>query len=40
MSAYMYDEPDYEELNKEMKDIDVDDLIDDELYEDDDSGKF
>jgi hypothetical protein len=37
MSAY--DEPDYEELNEEMEYIDVDDLIDEELYEDDDSGK-
>ena len=34
-----YNEPDYDELNEEMEDIDFDDLIDEELYEDDDSGK-
>jgi hypothetical protein len=35
MSAY--NEPDYEELNQEMENIDFEDLIDEELYEVDDS---
>ena len=38
MSAY--NEPDYEELNEEMDDMDFDELIDEELYEDDDCEKY